>query len=295
MNYGHIESGYNIAIVGENPNEYSDLIRTMLMSSPQINTVFCDNYFEMFENMSFSKFDLIIIDVDNSNGKNFLFKINDKGILSNSLNIPIILIGSDTKEEARINAIDCGFDDYISKPLNISEFSSNIKFLLRKIKKKNNVTNKQILKVGDITMNTLIRTVSICNRGAKISTKEFNILRLFLENPDKVFSRQEILEKIWESSDKLSVRIVDVHINRLRIALGSNRSNRSYIRTVRGYGYSLDIYDTDYRDAKNDSYLDIFSSMQNSNHHLQQMQENFHHQGYTENYSMPINKFLQPN
>jgi DNA-binding response OmpR family regulator len=291
INYDQDETIYNIVIVGENKSEYSEFIEMMLKNSqtplqgPRVNIVFSDNYFDVFEEMAYNKFDLIIIDVDHPNGKNFLFKINDRGSASYPTNVMMILIGSDGKEEAKMNAIDSGFDDYACKPLNTNEFASRIRLLLRKIKKKNKISNKQILKVGDITMNALIRTVNICNRGAKISTKEFNILKLFLENPDKVFSRKEILEKIWDNSEKLSVRIVDVHINRLRIALGSNRSNRSYIRTVRGYGYSLDVYDSDYREIKKDSYTDMISSI--SNHGA--------FNGYAESYNNSIGKFLQPN
>jgi len=278
---------YNIVIVGANREDYSQYIQFMSENlrngTMKVNMIFSDNYFDVFEEMSYNKFDLIIVDIDTTAGKHFLYKINDKNGISTSQNISMVLLGSDQKtdlkEDARMNAIDCGFDDYIYKSLGVNEFLCKIKFLLKKIKKKSRVSNKQILKVGDITMNVLIRTVTICNRGAKISTKEFNILKLFLENPDKVFSRKEILEKIWEHSENLSLRIVDVHINRLRIALGSNRSNRSYIRTVRGYGYSLDVYDSDYREMKKDSYAEMISSLQGVNNSNGML---FH--GYTENF-----------
>jgi DNA-binding response OmpR family regulator len=269
MAYDHDETIYNVVIVGDNKEEYSNLIENISkFYPPKIKIEFCDNYFDLFQE-NFKGKDVVMPDVDTANGKNFLFKINDKNTIAAPSNVCMILLGSDTKEDARMSAIDCGFEDYICKTLGINEFVSKIRFLLRKIKKNSKQSNKQILKVGDIVMNSLIRTVTICNRGAKISTKEFNILKLFLENPEKVFSREEILEKIWENSTNLSLRIVDVHINRLRIALGSNRSNRSYIRTVRGYGYSLDIYDSDYKDImRKDIYSDIMSIPNSNNNNM---------------------------
>lgn len=277
---------YNVVIISENKKENRDQFTQFAQLAgqnfPRINVLFSDNYYEACESLSSNKFDLVIVDVDCVDGKNFLLKMDDKNLIGN---LPVVLVGSDSSNDAKINAMECGFDDYICKPILANELFARTKNLLRKIKKATKSHNKQIITVGDIRMNSVIRTVTICNRGAKISTKEFNILKLFLENPDKVFSRQEILEKIWDNSKDLNVRIVDVHINRLRIALGNNKGSRSYIRTVRGYGYSLDVYDSESEDQKRDYYLD---SMNMNNSNFVSFGENYN------NYSN-LNKFLHTN
>jgi two-component system response regulator VicR len=206
---------------------------------------------EIFINVEKKTLDILIIDLDNIKNDlidNIILNIKNKPKLQQ---LPLIVLSTDNDIENRIHILNKGFDDFIEKPIILDEFLARINSVLRRCKK---FANEKIIITDDIKINVLTRKVEIRGKQIKISAKEFGILKLLAENSNKIFSRQDILNSVWNDqfSAKVNERTIDVHINRLRVALGLNKNGDSYIRTVRGEGYSLHI--DDYKEIKD--YLD---------------------------------------
>ena len=150
---------------------------------------------------------------------------------------PIIFLTAKGEEEDKLRALDTGADDYITKPFSQLELLARINALLRR---SNPSSLDDELKYKDtITMNLKTYRVKRDGSDVKLNPKEFDLLRLFMENPGKVFSRDQLLDKIWGNIN-VEPRTVDVHIRRLRKNININKS-KDLIRTVRSSGYSLDI------------------------------------------------------
>lgn len=149
-------------------------------------------------------------------------------------NLPIIMATAKGTEYDKVIGLDLGADDYLTKPFGMMEMVSRIKAVLRRTEAKN---EDRILRIGEIEMNLREHTVSIHGDRIQLTLKEFELLRLFLENIGRVFTREQLLSKIWEADFAGETRTVDVHIGTLRTKLGSAGA---YIETVRGVGYRLE-------------------------------------------------------
>lgn len=195
---------------------------------------------EILSNVDAKFPDALIIDLDNIESfslENVILSIRNAHQLQH---LPLIVFSENNDIETRIEILNQGVDDFIEKPIIIDEFLARIHNILRRCRK---FSSEKIISVDDIKINVLSRKVEIRGKQIKISAKEFGILKLLAENCNKIFSRKDILNLVWNDKDgsKVNERTIDVHINRLRIALGADRSGESYIRTVRGEGYSLHI------------------------------------------------------
>ena len=150
-------------------------------------------------------------------------------------NIPIIMLTAKITEEDKVIGLDSGADDYITKPFSTAELSSRVKAILRRIERNNN----KKLKYADIEMDLVAHKIIRNGRKIKLGPKEFKLLKNFLEQPQRVFSRDQLLDKIWGENIYVEPRTVDVHIRRLRKAITAN-NEINIIRTVRDAGYSLE-------------------------------------------------------
>ena len=150
-------------------------------------------------------------------------------------NIPIIMLTAKITEEDKVLGLDSGADDYITKPFSTAELNSRVKAILRRIERNNN----KKLKYADIEMDLLAHKIIRNGRKIKLGPKEFKLLKNFLEQPQRVFSRDQLLDKIWGENIYVEPRTVDVHIRRLRKAITAN-NEINIIRTVRDAGYSLE-------------------------------------------------------
>ena len=150
-------------------------------------------------------------------------------------NIPIIMLTAKITEEDKVLGLDSGADDYITKPFSTAELSSRVKAILRRIERNNN----KKLKYADIEMDLVAHKIIRNGRKIKLGPKEFKLLKNFLEQPQRVFSRDQLLDKIWGENIYIEPRTVDVHIRRLRKAITAN-NEINIIRTVRDAGYSLE-------------------------------------------------------
>ena len=147
---------------------------------------------------------------------------------------PVIMASARGTEYDKVMGLDLGADDYLAKPFGMMEMVSRIRAVLRR----STVDQKQTqLKLGGLMMDVAAHTVTAEGVRISLTLKEFEMLRLFLAAPGRVFSREQLLEQIWGTDYIGESRTVDVHIATLRTKLGSCGD---YIRTVRGVGYRME-------------------------------------------------------
>ena len=150
---------------------------------------------------------------------------------------PIIFLTAKSEEEDKLRGLDTGADDYITKPFSQLELLARVNSLLRRSNPSN--LDDELNYKNTITMNLKTHRVKREGKGIKLNPKEFDLLKLFMENPGKVFSRDQLLDKLWGNIN-VEPRTVDVHIRRLRKNINIE-DTKDLIRTVRSSGYSLDI------------------------------------------------------
>lgn len=146
--------------------------------------------------------------------------------------IPVIMATAKGTEYDKVIGLDLGADDYIVKPFGMMEMVSRVKAVLRRSVKE----SKEQIRAGEICMDLGCREVSVCGGPVRLTLKEFELLRLLMENQGRVYSRQQMLDLVWGTGFVGESRTVDVHIGTLRTKLGSCGE---YIETVRGVGYRL--------------------------------------------------------
>lgn len=151
--------------------------------------------------------------------------------------VPIIILTAKGEDSSKVLGLEYGADDYLTKPFNILELKARIKAILRRVNVSEQFSTSSVIVVGEFTINTLGRKVSIKTKEINLTAKEFDLLLLLVINKDKVFSREELLEKIWGYEYFGDVRTVDVHIRRLREKIEDNSSQPEFIMTKWGVGY----------------------------------------------------------
>jgi len=149
---------------------------------------------------------------------------------------PVIMLTAKGEETDRIRGLETGADDYIVKPFSPAELTARIKAVLRRAHPEQ-AGNE--LRYEDIFMDLETHRVTRNERAVKLGPTEFRLLKAFLEKPGRVFSREQLLDKVWGRDIYVELRTVDVHIRRLRKAL-NDQGGTDLIRTVRSAGYSLD-------------------------------------------------------
>ena len=151
---------------------------------------------------------------------------------------PIIVISARNRESEKVKALDAGADDYITKPFNILEVKARIKAIMRRTEKKGaEQTKSKVIQAGDLTMDCEARRVNIAGREVNLTAKEFDVLELLIFHPNKVYSRENLLNIVWGYEYPGDVRTVDVHIRRLREKIEINPSDPQYVHTKWGVGY----------------------------------------------------------
>lgn len=147
----------------------------------------------------------------------------------------LIMLTARGEEEDKVRGLDMGADDYIVKPYSIKELLARVRSGIR-IRTK--TKSHGLLTYGKIEMDINNRSVLIDKKSISIGPIEFKLLQILIQSPKQVFSRMQLLEKIWQNNLEIETRTVDVHIGRLRKAI-KYVSNAEIIKTVRGFGYSL--------------------------------------------------------
>lgn len=148
--------------------------------------------------------------------------------------IPVIMATAKGTEYDKVIGLDLGADDYLAKPFGMMEMVSRVKAVLRRTTPRNAA---KILRVGQLELNMGEHTVFSGGERIGLTLKEYEMLRLFMDNLGRVFTRDQLLEQIWDADYAGETRTVDVHIGTLRTKLGSCGD---YIETVRGVGYRME-------------------------------------------------------
>jgi len=153
-------------------------------------------------------------------------------------NVPIIMLTAKGEDMDKILGLEYGADDYITKPFNILEVKARIKAIIRRTRRPEKKEEKaKIVEIGDLRMDCDSRRVFIGNREVNLTAKEFDVLQLLVFNPNKVYSRENLLNIVWGYEYPGDVRTVDVHIRRLREKIEENPSEPRYVHTKWGVGY----------------------------------------------------------
>ena len=180
--------------------------------------------------------DFIILDwmIPGLSGLEVLRRIRNK---QEYKNLPILMLTAKNSEQDKIISFESGLDDYITKPFLPSELIARVKAILKRTSQLNQDQDNLIF--NEIKINTVQKKAYRGDRRLNLGPTEFNILFFLLKNKQRVFSREQILNKIWPNQVNVELRTVDVHIRRLRKELNQNK-DKDLIRTVRSAGYSLD-------------------------------------------------------
>jgi len=186
------------------------------------------------QKMAEQRYDMILLDLmlPKMNGLEVCQQIREFS------DVPIIMLTAKGEDMDKILGLEYGADDYITKPFNILEVKARIKAIMRRAgKTAAQETKAKVVEVGELRLDCESRRVFIGSREINLTAKEFDVLELLVFNPNKVYSRENLLNIVWGYEYPGDVRTVDVHIRRLREKIESNPSEPKYVHTKWGVGY----------------------------------------------------------
>lgn len=181
------------------------------------------------------EYDLLMLDV--MMGQISGFKLADKIRKEMGNSVPVIFLTAKDTENDVLTGFSIGADDYITKPFSVNELTARVKAVLKRTNSTRS-KNQPLTKYGDIELDTARKRVIINDEKIELTKKEYEILRLLIDNPSKVFSREDILSRIWGGDVIVTDRTVDVNITRLRTKLGKFGPN---LKNKTGYGYFFEL------------------------------------------------------
>lgn len=155
---------------------------------------------------------------------------------SETRDIPVIMLTARGEEEDRIRGLEQGADDYVTKPFSMSELVARMRAVLRRTRP---TIAGDVATFADITLDRETRRVRRAGRDVHLGPTEFRLLDVLMQRPGRVFSREQLLDRVWGTDVYVEIRTVDVHVGRLRKAI-NRRGESDPIRTVRASGYALD-------------------------------------------------------
>jgi DNA-binding response OmpR family regulator len=191
---------------------------------------------EALEMASKNKYDIILLDI-------MLPKLTGLEVcqqIREFSDVPIIMLTAKGEDMDKILGLEYGADDYITKPFNILEVKARIKAIIRRTggKSKSQPSKKaQVIEAGELRLDCEGRRLYISGNEVNLTAKEFDVLELLVLNPNKVYSRENLLKLVWGEDYPGDVRTVDVHIRRLREKIEPNPSEPRYVHTKWGVGY----------------------------------------------------------
>ena len=222
-------------LVVEDDKSISDLI-TLHLKKNDFKYLVVHNGEDALSHLDNFMPDFIILDwmIPGLSGLEVLRRIRNK---QEYKNLPILMLTAKNSEQDKIISFESGLDDYITKPFLPSELIARVKAILKRTSQLNQDQDNLIF--NEIKINIVQKKAYRGDRRLNLGPTEFNILYFLLKNKQRVFSREQILNKIWPNQVNVELRTVDVHIRRLRKELNQNK-DKDLIRTVRSAGYSLD-------------------------------------------------------
>jgi DNA-binding response OmpR family regulator len=187
---------------------------------------------EALERFAEQRFDLVVLDI-------MLPKLDGIEVcrrLRTRSQVPIIMLTAKDDEIDKVLGLEMGADDYITKPFSVREFRSRVRAALRRAEMSGVGSNQPVIS-GDLEIDPERRVVSVRGEEAKLTYVEFELLTGLARSPGRVFTRENLLEKVWGDSAYRDPRTIDVHVRHLREKLERDSRHPEYILTVRGVGY----------------------------------------------------------
>lgn len=185
-----------------------------------------------------NKIDMAILDImmPNIDGFNLIKRIRE------NYNIPIIILSAKNQDNDKILGLGIGADDYITKPFNPLEVSARVQAQLRRFYNFNSKNLNEIKKtiIGNVTLDTLNMITKVNGKEVQLTSYEYKILKLLMENAGRIFTKREIFELVWEHDYFEDDNTIMVHISNLRDKIESNSRKPLYIKTIRGLGYKFE-------------------------------------------------------
>ena len=193
---------------------------------------------EAMERLNDNEMHLILLDVmmPKMDGIKALLKIREKR------NIPVILVSAKSEDTDKIIGLNMGADDYITKPYNPLELLARVKSQLRRYTTLGNMDQKNgnVIQVGSLRLDTDKKELTVDEEAIKLTPIEYKIVELFMNNLGRVFSIDEIYEKVWNEPSFNADNVVAVHIRRIREKIEINPKEPKYLKVVWGIGYKID-------------------------------------------------------
>ena len=177
-----------------------------------------------------NEYDLVILDI-------MIPRIDGFGVcevIKDQSDVPVMFLSALSDDRSQIKGYDLMADDYVTKPFSMPVLIRKINALLRR-RDSSDIRHDQTIVCGDIMINNDTMRVTVSGRDVELTTREFDILQTLAKNPGRVYSREMLLDLLWDYDSLVDERIVDSHIKNLRHKIGGN-----YIETVRGRGYRID-------------------------------------------------------
>lgn len=208
------------------------MIYTLNSAGFEARGLVCDD--ELFEALQTKTPELIMLDImlPGDDGITILKRLRSNPATAD---IPVIMATAKGTEYDKVIGLDLGADDYLAKPFGMMEMVSRVKAVLRRAKPKDDA---KVLQIGDLIMNTGEHTVTVKGERIQLTLKEYELLKKFMDNPGRAFTRDQLMESVWGGDFVGETRTVDVHIGTLRTKLGACSD---YIETVRGVGYRMEM------------------------------------------------------
>lgn len=229
----------SIAIIEDDAN-IRNLIKIVL-SDLNVPIDEYDNGWKGLDGVTQKKYSLLVLDLmlPGVNGMEICRKIRQ----SNNT-MPILMLTSKSEEDDKIAGLETGADDYLTKPFSNRELLARVKALLRRSVIKSEIDKKEnyIISIGNLTLDTSGRILTKSNKEIPLSSKEFDLVQLFMSNAGRNYSRIEVLEKVWGDQFEGLEHTVNSNINRLRSKIEDDPTNPKYLITVWGLGYKFNKY-----------------------------------------------------
>ena len=218
-------------LIAEDEKDLADAL-CVLFEKNQFSVDTVGDGFSAYEYASSGEYDAIILDVmmPKLNGIDVLKRLRE-----DSVSTPVMMLTAKGQKDDRILGFNSGADDYLPKPFDPDELIARVRALLRR----SNAYTPDILRFGDISLDTGDGTLKCNNRQVKLSAREYRLMELFMRSPHMVISADRIMERIWGWDSDAETSVVWVHISNLRKKLSSIGSSVS-IRANRGLGYALE-------------------------------------------------------
>lgn len=225
-------------LIVEDQEEISDLLKLHLSDLGAEVTIAEDGHVGM--RLACAKtWDLLVLDIQLPGPSGLEICRN---IRRNGEYVPILLLTSRSSELDRVLGLDIGADDYITKPFSVMELIARIKAVFRRMDAIDNSASPapDMIRIGSLSINEKLREVKLQDKIIDLTAKEFDLLRHFSAQPDRVFRRSELLDSVWGYGHDGYEHTVNSHINRLRSKMEDDPNNPNIIVTVWGVGYKLD-------------------------------------------------------